>query len=955
MEIKKLLRIKTMGVTPTEPNGCLLSDVGTEYPVLLDSLTNTIIFPQLQESGYKLIALPHVFEKDGVATNTLPVEDYTPTPDEEQAMYNMVGTPFNNGNLSAFVTEATVDISNMPKTKVTINTREEFLQYLRHIHSIKEPLPIPFGYFVSQNALFTFEEYISDENRFYRDIIENRHNISYKTYLALCVFFMDMGLADDATYLDVLKVYMSWGIDGVRYSIITSSEQRNYKNIYREYIKSPNYAFTTSPGFIDARQTKYVSDNPEDNTWHINELSKESTMRKLLPDENGNIALPADELLYTEYEKNVVEMCVRVQCSGYTYAFDTDSLLLNDSILSTVLNVVSDFDKITIPSDCLGMGKKEIDNYYEWQYLISIARMMTNKRIKKCNATSFKTLMLFNYTPVAAMRYIAHKLGYTEDSIQEQVLGDGDEPIILPDDIYQHYCDEDWDEYKKVYGDQAEAYEEILDDIVNGNLNCDNLAEGISDESAYNVLKLYNQLYAVHHVMKVPLSDIHQKISDAKIGDNIVFTMNGLKYTLSMSAIKFHYNAYSNDLQKYAEMAAKSSTILIEVRKILREVGAGTTKRHVGAVVLEMEKTPAVNEILTKIKLAYTEHIEMNIVNKVERNKYYESLNTLACKGIFELYHTKQIKFPERLGGGVFELTPDMLSSISEATKLRVDSIQAFSLYCQKATSIARKTTKIGAMEIVTESVNEYGFAVFVTNAIMAQDRIIPRTGFTIPEISFFAVWKDYSTIPNIRSQLVSRGIITDRHVAYAINYHNLSFLDFTRDSSIEKYSLKQYAKQAVTDMKAYKEDKSVTYEAVTHQLEYLYPRVYSKEPYMFTENLDDYPYYPLGLIREITIKDYWDDIQCNVNDDIQHGIKYFNGFNADVFKLRMNPVSLIPDQGTKRLDRSGNYLIAIDEKKAYDYTRVKELEDAGYPVKHVMDNVYLVRLHNDLLLEVSV
>ena len=73
MKIVKRLRINGAA----DVNAVLLNDEGEEYPVFLDSLHNTIIFPTLLSSGYVLAALPYGFVKDGVSLDSLPEESYT--------------------------------------------------------------------------------------------------------------------------------------------------------------------------------------------------------------------------------------------------------------------------------------------------------------------------------------------------------------------------------------------------------------------------------------------------------------------------------------------------------------------------------------------------------------------------------------------------------------------------------------------------------------------------------------------------------------------------------------------------------------------------------------------------------------------------------------------------------------------------------------------------------------
>ena len=99
MEIKA--RLKTIG--SNEVNAVLLNDSGEEYPVFLKSLHNTIIFPALIESGYKLTGLPYGFIKDGVELNQLPIQSYECTEQEVEMMYNSIGVPVSQEELKKHI------------------------------------------------------------------------------------------------------------------------------------------------------------------------------------------------------------------------------------------------------------------------------------------------------------------------------------------------------------------------------------------------------------------------------------------------------------------------------------------------------------------------------------------------------------------------------------------------------------------------------------------------------------------------------------------------------------------------------------------------------------------------------------------------------------------------------------------------------------------------------------
>ena len=103
MEIKSRLRV----LNANEVNAVMLQDGNEIYPVFLKSLTNTIIFPELINSGYKLDSLPYGFVKDGTRLSDLPVENYQLSEAEEEAMYNSIGVPVDNDELKKHIdTEA---------------------------------------------------------------------------------------------------------------------------------------------------------------------------------------------------------------------------------------------------------------------------------------------------------------------------------------------------------------------------------------------------------------------------------------------------------------------------------------------------------------------------------------------------------------------------------------------------------------------------------------------------------------------------------------------------------------------------------------------------------------------------------------------------------------------------------------------------------------------------------
>lgn len=951
MEIKKLLKIKTLGTTPIEPNGALIADVNIEYPVLLDSLINTVIFPQLRESGYKLIALPYTFEKDGVSTKSLPVEEYAPTKEEEENLYAMIGEKYNNGDFSQVIEKATVQLTSMPKTEITIHTREEFLKYLEYIQRNTESFPMPFGYFVSQAALFTYEEYMSEDLSYYRSIIEARHRVSYDSYLKLCAFFKDFGLSEDATYFDIINLYLSWGLDGLKYTIIDSEVCERKFTVYDVYVKSDGLPTTTKPGFIDNKQKKYFDERQPGN-WTISKYSQKTAMSFVVPDANGKIALPDNELLMVDFAKPRMVKSNYTHCSGYEYIFDDEYILINNTQLEHVITVESDFPGELVPTECLGLAKETVQKYYDWQYLYAVANDILELRKKKCDMSSYKLLQMFNYTPVEALKYVALKAGYTAASVNTE-QGD-EEPVILPDGIYSEYVSAEWDTIKEKYGDEASSYEDILNDIVCGNINCDYIAQGKKDDSSSTASYMYKVLWAVHNVLGIPMDVIVEKTLNTPMSKDtykIDFTKDGVTYKFDRSPIDGHYRGYKADSVNYLRAASRDAYTILEVQKIFREIGTNDATRHVGASVICINRTSGIIRVINQLKAKYAELIETNVVSSVSRKVLHQNADVFATQALFEIYHTGKCGFLGLPNAPKFEAPAEMREVIDASTKLYVDSIQAFTVYAQTIAS----TVAVKSLARDEEVASEYGFGTVCVNAFMCQDQIIPRKGYTIPEVALFAVWNDYRNKPNIQSQLVSLGIIPERHMPFTFSYDKLKFLQYKKGVADDPMSLEYYITNARKEMKEYKEDKSTLYSSVTHPIEYLYDNIYKKQEAAFVMDLETYPRFPIGLKRDLT-KDTFADMMEPSEVEDKHGVYPFKGFHTEVFKYKLNPLTLLPyAKNGKSLLYDHETFFTLDTRQPFDFTRVKELESMGYPVKHIYNNLYLVRINSDVLLEVYV
>jgi len=266
MEIVKLLRIPGQGSKPT---AVLLNDQGEEYPVFLESLTNTVYFNLLLESGYTFVGLPCQFKKDGQLILDLPVEDYNPTDIELEGMYNNIGAPMTFDELKAQISEEEVVGIPTPPTRYTITTREEFLEYLNTIKDTQLTDDfMPINYFVAPSARFTTDEYRSEKFSTYVQIMNRRRTMSYPKFIKLFNWLKQFGLNDNATEMDVLDAYFAWGMDGVSSPIVAKRREQRPQALTGNP-NSPVSSYRWTQGFIDSYGNLLTPDSLSGIRWEL--------------------------------------------------------------------------------------------------------------------------------------------------------------------------------------------------------------------------------------------------------------------------------------------------------------------------------------------------------------------------------------------------------------------------------------------------------------------------------------------------------------------------------------------------------------------------------------------------------------------------------------------------------------------------------------------------------------
>ena len=953
MNIVKQLRIKILGNMPTTPNGVLIRDGAAEYPVLSEALTNTVIFPQLLESGYKLIALPYSFEFNGVPVSSLPVEDYIPASEQEaESLYTMVGSKYNGGNLSQYLTKPTKAVIETPPTKFSIMTRDAFIKYLDDISVVNDPDDyLPLNYFVDPSALFTYQEYFDPANIKYRNIIEGRRRMSYVQFMKLFKFLQQYGINENSSAYEIVQAYFAWGIDGIRWEAASKMEDmQEYPVDSLFYRKASVTGKVRCIGLVDNKRSKIVPKKYRDKMWDFDLMTKEKVDRLCKPDDFGRVALPDGETFIADYERPVKIRTTTISCGSYYMQYDHHDIAFNktDYIMDT-LRVQS-----LIPGDQLSVADaipqdSKMKEYCDDMFAKAIAIEMHKKRLVKCTASSYQLLLQFGLTPEEALRYIALRCDMTE-------IGEHDDTdpadVVLTDEAIHNYC---IGKYNNETGfDQNAAIRDVLDNIVNGVTNCDSISAGEVTELQYRPDALYKEIKVLHDILEIPLSQIYEDVKQASVGDTLTYTGNNITRSISLTKIDYKYQGFLADKNRYTSMAASSAYNFIEVQRIAREIGNNDATRHVAMEFLLATRTAAMQRVIDWLVIRYTEMAESYISDASSRKKVLNVVEYLAIRTLFEIYRHDKITFFGIVAAPEEDVPADFINIVRSNVQLKFDTIQAVTVYSMLTT----KQKSVGMWSFPSE----YGFGQVCTNAFITPTQIIPKIKGSIPEVSFFALWKDYRLNTNINQKLIELGIITPDFTPYGasggMTYCDNSFLDYNIYSvEDDMNSAAYYASQAEETLKESREHPTYVIDVVQHPVEYNYPGIYEySDDWDVTNEPRKGMDLHIGFKRDVT-KDIGPDYTPKDTDDYVIGCESFKGFDAETFYLGINVLGCIPiiKNIARQLTYSNGKFYAVDTSEIYDFTRIKELMDKGYPVTHVRNNIYLVHTFSNELLEVHI
>ncbi len=921
MDIKKRLK------TPysDEVDAVLLNDEGEEYPVFLESLHNTIIFPMLIESGYVLEELPYGFIRDGVSMKDLPVEKFKPAEDVEERMYNSIGAKVPMEEINKHV-HATVSKFPIPRTNYTIFTREDFLSYLKATKVAQtEDDFMPLNYFVAPEARFTIQEWSDPVNLEYVHLIDERRKMSLSKFTNLIKALRQINLPATYTAMDVIDSYFSWGMDGLRFDILNRRrESRAFRLVPNRTVNAPMINKTF--GFVDGSRNVFVPNHLRNIQWRL--ANKDPKFLDTI-----TAGLRPNDVVLVGFTAGAKQDVTTLEGENFNIRYSCDTVIMQLQTYPTILvqSPVSTHEYLDLEL-ALPNNKEAL---YEHCTMEALSRMVYDYRKPVVRVSSYDALTVAGCNPRTVLDYIITKY----DMSKEIKAGTEDAaPQILDYDI---------DTYLKDAKDLQDDVRSFLDDVVDGVFNIDNIEKGKQVEASVNTSSVYQEIFALHYVLGISFQEMYDKFrSITPEIKEIVFDNGTHNYRMDVTPLNYSLNGYKRDLTSYDLQNSRDCTFFTFVTLIAREVGDERARRHVGIeFYLVNKKYAPVKAVLQDLENKYSNRVSTMIPDVTAQAKQMRLVHMFSLSRYFEIVFKGTVTWPKVIGGEVETIPAETVNTCRRYLERKIENITAYCAFTAQ-TATSRSLT----------------FNAYCTNAYITPEYVIPRSEAPIREIPFFTAWFDWQTQqPGIWQALVQANVIKPDFVPWERRYISEQFVQREMLQLDAADSLIYYYNHANEELKSYPADKDFI--SVTHPVEYMFPglqdeldRMNSMATLPVPRQGD--PVIRLGVTHDIKKSDYSDKLLPSepvVKADTY--IRPFQGFDAMTVMTVDNVLDKMPTQVNDSLTvmELSDSVYVPDIGEVIHYTRITELDKEKYGIRHICDRNYLFRATDGKVWEVRV
>lgn len=965
MEIKRLYRLNG----EKEPTAALLFDEGEEYPVFLESLHNTIMFPELLNSGYKLAGLPYDFVKDGRSIMELPVEDIAEFDEATmQTMYDALGTKMDIADIAKHIDTTIARGIPTPPAEYVIKTRQDFLQYLQNYGNFpREEDFIPLNYFVAPEARFTAEEYLGGQYSEYVQVINKRRVMSIKKFHNLVKWLESKGLPKTAMFEDILDAYFAWGIDGLNEMFI-SKKKRN---------SAINLAAGASSYRIDPSVANIITENPYTVYKYTYGLVDNSGVWKVAPEDRSSTwkTTENDPRRFDEFCQSIkfgehariklkcatTKSITELQASELLVEYSVDTIMMTRLDPTKTRTLRTTFPTITVQSLAdvnrrlpydLSLPRN-IEKLNEHCKMEALAKYIYSLRKDPRHVSSYDALRASGASPRDAILYIltyANMISTSQVVGMESVLGEDQVAKIMPNAV------DDYLAGKRPPKEASEASKEpynIIQSVIDGEVNIDNIAMGLHADAMVDMSSVYDDISVINKILGIPLTEIYNIINARPEGAvSVNFEGNGIKFVLDISTIAFAVEGLAKDLKMYQMKAAHNAVRFYEVLQVAREVCATNelgVEPEAKPVAIEYKYVNCgtnkegieVNNVLQTIMDQFMDEVTMSPnANIAFIDKYAQLKRTFAMQAWFEIYHKGYYTLPKDLGSKRKDVSDEIQIAIRMKTHTAIDSLVAISRASVLHTYIGNP-----------DNPNATTFCMHCVNAFVGDKFVIPKApGATIHEAPFYALWYRWGV--EQYAKLVDFGTISTMHQPWEVQYVNSMGIkphDDVFSNLNDPQSLLSYYNHANSEVQEW--PSTAVFKTASNPADYLYPglnmdidgNIIDEAEEQLDTPRQGVPAVDVKTAREIDKATYSKNrIDVTIKEREDTYIKPFIGFDVEAILTCDNVVEIMPPFGFNDICVIGENVVMASTKQILHYTRLHEMNTPFF--KHVSGRFYLLR-----------
>lgn len=922
-------------------NAVMLNDTGERYPVLLESLHNTVLFPELMNSGYKLEGLPYKFIKDGVRFEQLPIEPYNQTPEEEERMYNSIGVKLSQEELQKHVTFSEIQGIETPPTSYSIFTREEFLEYLDNLKKFEiDNDYMPINYFVHPSALFSIDEYLSDAYKPYVEIMNNRRLLSLHKFTALVNTLLTINLKPNYTDQDVLDAYFAWGFDGLREDVIKVDHTESPMILSARRMENMNakaapMISATTYGFVDSFGNRFIADKDKNRNW---ELSSDYIT-------NSSLAEPftdPNELHVAAFKASSTQVRTILHMRDHfdiVYNSTNVTMLMHEFNPIRVKSPISEGAYVPLYMALPNNRQMLIDD----AIMQSLVKAVHKYRKPKVNITSFDALHASGCSSNAAIEYISDSLGVTRKS-ENYGPGSGgsvqtsdlDLPKLDLDAIEDYLSGKLVKELKEHPTESLDNAYEFFMGIMSGDMSIDRIAEGRARDNQINQDYYMYSFKAVHDVLGISIQDIYNKVKSIQSGAKYLeFSNNGMTFKMDVSPLKAASMGYVADVQMYDSIRARDCDTFIYVTQIAKEVGdEERADRHVGIEFYSVDKNAEVKRQLDALVQEFLERVQQMPAGDLKERFMYMA-NNFALARYFEMALKGTKTWPAQLGGSVETVSDDVRNSMMKHVNLYIESLPALLQF-----SVNRTTNTLN---------------LYCTNAVLSEYYVVPRSDRSpIHEVPFYALWYDYRQFPELWAKLVGVGAVKPDFVPWSVRPDSAYFIRRNFMDYDEVGTLLNYYNRAVSDVQNWPKSKDFIH--VMHPMEEMFPGLYEL-PDEYSDMFDDLPapradkpainVYTCRELTNTMMRKYLEPTRTE--QEKESYIRGYSGLNADILINVPDALDKIPHTFT------GNHINVYPSHELIyckdfassgpvHFSNIVSLDKEKYGIVNIYDRFYLFK-----------